>query len=380
MNLQGIVLVYAAVCAAFGLYTLLQTGFNTIWLYSTSLLPPKTSGPTVSVLIPARDEAENIGPCIESLMVQNYDSFEIIIYDDDSSDGTGAIIQRYAKLYPGFIKALHGQKLPRDWYGKPHAMQMLSEKADGEWLFFTDADTIHNPDSIGAMMARALHFKVDLVTGYIRHDMPSFGEASVVPAIYLLTMLGVPLWLIHLTKSPLLSHAIGQYMCFRKSKYEEIGGYAAVKHEVSEDIRIARLLKKKGGKVIFSDLKQYASCRMYKDYPSAMAGISKNVFDYMNKNFAFLLAVTIAVPLLFFVPIIGSIWMPSALKAAQPFFWTQIMMIFYSFGLVTMERMLPWYVPFVYPVILINVLSLAWRAFRLFLSGKAIEWKGRMVK
>lgn len=380
MSLQGIILGYAAACAAFGLYTLLQTGLNTTWLYFTSLLPSTSSGPTVSVLIPARDEAANIGACIESLMVQNYDSFEIIIYDDDSSDGTGAIIERYARLYPGFIKALHGRKLPKGWYGKPHALQKLSEAAEGEWLLFTDADTVHSPDSIGAVMARAKHFKADLVTGYIRHDMPSFGEASVVPAIYILTMLGVPLWLVHLTKTPMISHAIGQYMCFRASAYKALGGYSAVQREVSEDIRIARLLKKNGGKVVFSDLKQYASCRMYKDYASAMAGISKNVFDYMNKNFAFLLAATIAVPLLFFVPILCSIWMPESFHAARNFFLAHFMMMFYSWCLVVMERMLPWYVPFVYPVILVNVLSLAWRACRLFLTGKAIEWKGRMVK
>jgi len=210
--------------------------------------------------------------------------------------------------------------------------------------------------------------------------MPSFGEASVVPAIYLLTMLGMPLWLIPITKMPAISHAIGQLMCFKKEKYWAMGGYEAVKNEVSEDVRIARLMKKHGGKVLFADLKQYASCRMYKDYSSAMGGISKNVFDYMNKNFALLLAGTIAVPLLFFVPILCSIWIPESLRAAQPYFWVHLMLMCYSFGLVTMERMLPWYLPFIYPVILINVLSLAWRAFRLFFTGKAIEWKGRMVK
>lgn len=380
MTLPTIILVYAATCAAFGLYILAQTVLNTIWLFATSIIPSKNSGPTVSVLIPARDEEANIARCLDSLIAQDYGSFEILVYDDDSTDETGEIIDRYAREYPGFVRAIRGKELPAGWYGKPHAMHALAQRAEGEWLLFTDADTVHSPDSIGAVMARAKYFKADLVTGYIRHEMPSFGEASVVSSIYLLTMLGVPLWLVHITKAPFLSHAIGQYMCFRNDKYQEIGGYAAVKHEVSEDVRIARLMKKSGGRVVFSDLKQYAQCRMYSDYQGAMAGISKNVFDYMNKNFAFLLAGTIAVPLLFFVPILCSTWMPSAFQAAQPFFRAQLIMIFYSFGLLAMERMLPWYLPFIYPVILINVLSLAWRAFRLFLSGKAIEWKGRMVK
>lgn len=379
MTMATIAIAWGALATASGLFILLTTALNTAWLYHGGPHPVQ-KGPRVSVLVPARNEETQIKTCIESLLDQVYDDYEIIVYDDDSTDGTGAILDRYAEDNPDLIRVIHGKGIEEGWYGKPHAMQRLSEVAEGDWLLFTDADTVHRPDSIGKAVALADRYNADLVSGYIRHDVGSFGETEVVPAIYLLSMIAMPLWLIHLTKSPVISHAIGQFMFFKTSSYEKIGGYASVKDKVSEDVRIARLLKKSGGKILFFDLKYHVSCRMYKSYKSAIAGLSKNVYDYLGKNFFVLLLGTIAVPLLFFVPIIGSFWVPPFLSPAQPYFRYHFMVLLYSWTLVALERMLPWYLPFIYPLVLINVLSTAWRAFRLFFTGKAIEWKGRMVK
>jgi chlorobactene glucosyltransferase len=372
--------IYAAFTAAVALYILATTILNSAWLFHSNMFEPATKGPLVSVLIPARNEAERIEACVDSFLDQRYSNFEIIVYDDDSTDATGEILDRRAEEYPGKLRVIHGKGLESGWYGKPHAMQRLSEAAKGEWLLFSDADTIHEPRSIGAAVRLAEIWKADLVSGYIRHTMGSFGETAVVPSIYLLTMIAMPLWLIQATKTPLISHAIGQYMFFRTSKYREFGGYGAVRDMVSEDVRIARKLKEAGGKAVFVDLKNFASCRMYDGYKSAMAGLSKNVFDYLGKNFAILLLGTIAVPLLFLVPIIGAAWVPDALGDAQPFFRLGVMLLLYAWLIVTMERRLPWDAPLIYPIIFINVLSTAWRAFHLFFLGKSIEWKGRMVK
>lgn len=380
MTLLAIAKTYAILCAAVGVFMFLMTLSNTIWLFFTTFIEPVTSGPHVSVLIPARNEAERIKPCIESLLDQNYENYDITIYDDDSSDDTGRIIDGYAREYAGFVRVIHGEKLEAGWYGKPHAMQRLSEYAEGTYLLFTDADTVHSPDSIGAAVALAMHHNADLVSGYIRHEVRTFGEAEVVPSIYILTMIAMPLWLIHCTRQASISHAIGQFMLFKASSYKKIGGYGCVRDQVSEDVRIARHLKKNGGKLIFADLKQFVSCRMYEDYKSAIAGISKNVFDYFNKNFFILLAGTVAVPLFFFLPFIGLFFVPPGFESIQPFFHVSAIFTLYSWALVTAERMLPWYVPFIFPLILVNALSSAWRAFKTFLDGKAIDWKGRMVK
>ncbi|HWR11841.1 MAG TPA: glycosyltransferase [Rectinemataceae bacterium] len=379
MSLAAIVTAYAMITAAAGIYILIVTGLNTAWMFHTNIGSPKKSGSLVSVLIPARDEEEHIAACLDSLVAQNYENLEIIVYDDDSTDGTKKILNRYVKEYPSLVRAIHGN-LEEGWYGKPNALQHLSEAASGAWLYFTDADTVHEADSVGFALGVAEFHKADLLSGYVRNKIGSFGEGQVVPAIYLLTMVAMPLWLIHLTKTPIISHAIGQAMLFRTSMYEKLGGYDAVKDKVSEDVHMARLVKKHGGKVIFADLKDQITCRMYVDYRSAITGFSKNVYDYFNKNIFILVAVTALVPLIFFIPLLASCWLPASLIQAQPWFRLGCVVIFYAWGLVTLERALPLYIPFIYPLILINVLSTAWRARRLFSTGKAIEWKGRMVK
>lgn len=380
MSLEAIVTAYAAITAGVAIFILATTFLNEIWLLHTGLVKEKKTGDLVSILIPARNEEARIGACLDSLLAQSYENKEIIVYDDDSTDGTGEILDRYEDRYPDMVKVIHGKGLEKGWFGKPHAMQRLSEAASGTWLYFTDADTIHKPGSLGTSVSLALFYKADLVSGYVRHIIGGFGEAQVLPSIYLLTMVAMPLWLLHLTKTPFLSHAIGQTMLFKTEIYRKVGGYEAVKDKVSEDVRIARLVKKQGGKVLFIDLKDQIDCRMYEDYEGAIAGLSKNVYDYFNKNIALLIAATAAVPLFFFVPLIGSVWVPEFLAAAQPFFRLNALLLCYAWGMVTLSRMLPWYTPFIHPLILINVLSTAWRAARLFSTGRAIPWKGRMVK
>jgi chlorobactene glucosyltransferase len=190
----------------------------------------------------------------------------------------------------------------------------------------------------------------------------------------------VPLWLVHRTKSPAISHAIGQFMFFEAEGYRRLGGYGAVRDRVSEDVRIARLVKRSGGRVLFTDLKAQVSCSMYDDYRSAVDGISKNVFDYVDKNVGLLAAATVAVPLFAFVPLVGSIWLPPALAGAQVWFRIDVFLSFGAWAIVAWERRLPWYLPLISPLVLTSALSAGWRAFRLFGEGKAVLWKGRMVK
>jgi chlorobactene glucosyltransferase len=379
MSLETVVTIYAAATAVAGIYIFIVTTLNTAWMMHTRIGSPRKTGPLVSLLVPARNEEAHIAACLDSLVAQSYENLEIIVYDDDSTDGTRKILDRYVKRYPRLVRAIGG-KLEPGWYGKPHALQRLSEAASGTWFYFTDADTVHEPDSVGFALEAAEFYRADLVSGYVHNKIGSFGEGEVVPAIYLLTMVAMPLWLVHLAKSPAISHAIGQAMLFKASFYEKIGGYDAVKHRVSEDVHMARLVKKRGGKVLFTDLKEHVACRMYNDYRSAIDGLSKNVYDYFNKNIFVLVAVTILVPLVFFIPILGSFWLPAFLIRAQPWFRLGCLFLLSAWGLLTMERLLPWYVPLIYPLILVNVLSTAWRAYRLFATGKAVEWKGRMVK
>jgi len=380
MNVEQIARLLAYLCLGIALYSFILTLLNTLWMRRSAGLKALEKGPSVSILIPARDEEKGIEACLDSLLAQNYENFEIIVYDDDSKDGTAAILDRYAAHHAGTLKVLHGQGLAEGWYGKPQAMEALYKASKGQWLYYTDADTLHNPESIGASIALALRYKADLVSGYVQQRLGSVGEAFVVPAIYLLSMFALPLELIHASGIPALSHAIGQSMLFRKSCIDSLGGFTPIKDRVSEDVRIARLIKRNKGRVLFADLKNRLSCRMYSDYASAIVGLSKNVYDYFGKNPVVLLAATAGISIFLLLPVLASLWLPPFMISVQGTFRLASLAMLATWLLVALDRRLPWYVPLTYPLILINVLSTAWRAARLFSTGRAVEWKGRMVR
>ena len=380
MSLIQIAAVLSRLCLAVSLLALCLTTLNALWMRKSAAAQAQTGGPLVSVLVPARDEEEGIAACLDSLLSQQYQTLEIIVYDDDSSDGTAAILDRYAKAWPGRLKVIHGKGLEPGWYGKPKAMQLLFEAARGDWLYYTDADTLHEADSIGFSLALAGKFNSDLVSGYVQQRIGSLGEALVVPAIYLLSMFALPLGLVHRSSSPALSHAIGQSMLFKRSVLVKLGGFSLLKNKVSEDVHMARLIKHRKGRVLFADLKDRISCRMYENYSSAIVGLSKNVYDYFGKKPSILIAATAGIAIALLLPIAASLWLPSGFEAALGAFRLSCLFMFLAWTVLILDRRLPWYLPFCYPLLLINVLSTAWRAARLFSTGRAVEWKGRMVR
>ena len=123
--------------------------------------------PPVSILVPARDEEENIGTCLESLQKQDYPNFEILVLDDNSVDNTASIVEQMAAK-DNRIQLIRGEPLPEDWAGKPFACYQLAQKARGSWLLFVDADTTHASHMLRSLLALALKLKTSLLSGFPR--------------------------------------------------------------------------------------------------------------------------------------------------------------------------------------------------------------------
>src|SRR5947209_3791395 len=119
--------------------------------------------PTVSIIVPARDEEANIRRCVQSLLEQDYEHFEVIAVDDGSTDGTGAILDELAREHPNgnHLWLLRLRDLPTGWAGKPHALHRGVQEAQGEWLLFTDADTWHAPNSLRSAVLQAVEEQAD---------------------------------------------------------------------------------------------------------------------------------------------------------------------------------------------------------------------------
>ncbi len=227
-------------------YFLVLSISNVVWLRLSSHEPRLRRGRKVSVLVPARNEETNIRPCIDSLLEQTYSNYEIIVLDDQSTDGTWDIVARYAERFPGRVRAVRGAPLSEGWLGKPHAMQQLAEAATGEYLMFTDADTVHGNESIAWAVTNLEFHKADCLSGYVFQEMNTLGEQFIVPATYIMSAMLLPLWLIAAVPAPGLSFAIGQLLLFRRSAFESVDGYAQVRGEISDDLAIARALEEGG--------------------------------------------------------------------------------------------------------------------------------------
>ena len=269
-------------------YFLLLSVSNIVWLRFGTRKPTVTTGKRVSVLVPCRDEEPNVARCLESLLIQTYSNYEIVVLDDQSSDQTWEILCEYSRRHPNLIRAVRGNPPPAGWCGKTYAMQQLSEHSTGDYLLFTDADTVHSTKSLAWAVTNIESHGADHLSGYVSQQIASLGELVIVPVMYIMSAIIMPLWLIPRSRTPALSFATGHLVMFRREAFVAVGGYRRVCDRISEDVFMAQEVKRAGFRVIFLDLREQVRCRMYAGYRAAFSGISKNIYDSPAKRWRIL--------------------------------------------------------------------------------------------
>ncbi|MGC8873055.1 MAG: glycosyltransferase [Chloroflexia bacterium] len=233
--------------------------------------------PLVSVLVPARNEEQNIGRCLESLLRQDYPRLEILVLDDNSGDRTSEIVQEIAAKDPR-VRLLSGQPLQVGWHGKAFACHQLSREARGEWLLFTDADTVHAPSSVSASIRAAFQERADLLTYIPYLAAGSFWEKVILPLIAFFPLFLLPLGLVSRSSEPLFSMAFGPFLLFRASFYRAIGGHRAVRQEITEDMALGRLVKQHGGRLVLLNGVRVLSVRLYHNLGEIWRGLAKSAY------------------------------------------------------------------------------------------------------
>ena len=206
---------------AFQVVLLLIVLSNAYVLWRTARQDRPRDFPQVSVLVPARDEERNIARCIGSLLLQDYPAFEVIALDDQSTDGTHAILEKMARAETR-LRVLHGRPLPPGWLGKNWACAQLAAQSDGTLFYFTDADTFHEPGALRAAVTALGGEHADLLTGFPRQVVRTWGERLIVPVFGWALYCFMPLWLAYRLKASVLSIAVGQMLLFRRSAYDAI--------------------------------------------------------------------------------------------------------------------------------------------------------------
>lgn len=235
-------------------------------------------GPLVSIVVPARNEAANIGACLATLLDSGYSNREIIVVDDHSTDGTGDIARILAERADGAVRVIEGQPLPPGWVGKCWACWQGYQAAHGDVLLFTDADTRHDenllPHALGALLSR----KVALVTVIPRQIMRTFWERTVLPQIFMLIYLRYrDLNRINSTRNPRDVIANGQFILMPRAEYEAMDGHRSVRGEIVEDLRLAQQVVSQGRGLFVANAETLMDTRMYRSLGQIVEGWTKNL-------------------------------------------------------------------------------------------------------
>jgi chlorobactene glucosyltransferase len=340
---------------------------------------PPAVFPMVSVLIPARNEERNIAGCVRSILAQDYPSFEVLVFDDQSSDGTRAILEGMAISNPA-LRILHGEPPSGNQVGKNWACSQLARQAQGELFFFTDADTLNRYDTLKTIVTALMGEQADLLTGFPRQEVHTWGERLLVPFFSWAFLCFIPLALAYKLRLPFLSIAVGQMMLFRRDAYLAIGGHESISSSVVDDMSLARRIKAANLRWRVSYIADLVSCRMYHSSREAMDGFTKNLFaafDYRLLPFFFAF---IWLLVMFWEPLIVLAVMISGLAIqSQPAALVACLALSILLWLIPyIEMGLPFAYAFLYPFTILANVCVAFRSLVHSLGG-LITWKGRTI-
>jgi hypothetical protein len=255
------------------------------------------TGARVSVLLPLRDEAARVTPCLSALLAQTGVDLEVVVLDDGSTDGTADVVATVAAGDPR-VRLLHGRALPPGWLGKPHACQQLADAAapTSDVLVFVDADVVLAPHAVAATVALMESTGLDLLSPYPRQEAPG-ATRLVQPLLQWSWLTFLPLRLAERSPRPSLSAANGQLLAVRRDAYDRAGGHAAVRSEVVEDVALLRALKRTGGTGGVCDGTDLATTRMYDSWRELVEGYSKSLWTLPLPTVALLAALYVLPPL-----------------------------------------------------------------------------------
>jgi len=225
----------------------------------------------VSVIVPARNEEACLGACLESLVAQTGVKFEIIVVDDGSTDRTREI----AKSFAG-VRVVEPAPLPLGWIGKNNALVAGAKAARGEWLLFTDADTVHRGGSLARSVEEARRQKAALLSYSPEQEVHGFWEKAVMPVIFAeLASSYRPSDVSDPASSA--AAANGQYILISREAYDAVGGHETIATSLLEDVALARAVKASGRKIFFRYGKDAVRTRMYRSFAQLKEGWTKNL-------------------------------------------------------------------------------------------------------
>lgn len=278
------------------------------------------SPPKVSVLIPARNEEDNLPVTLPRILAQP-DLYEVLVLDDESQDRTAEVLALFAAQYPK-LRTLQGEPLPGGWSGKNWACQQLAEAASGTLLIFTDADVVWEAGALGGLLEFQRTQKAAFVSVWPRQITRTLKERLYVPIIDLILLGWLPYVGVQHLPLGAFSAGNGQLMLWTRRAYRRVGEHRAFRGEVLEDVRMGQAAKKQGLRVALALGGVTLSTRMYKNEEEIVEGFSKNILSAHGNSRPFLalslVLNTLAYTLSWPFALINPLWLiPAALGVFQ---------------------------------------------------------------
>jgi len=263
----------------------------------------------LTVIVPARNEQDCLAACLESLVGQSGEVFELgkdwelIVVDDHSTDRTAEI----ARGFKG-VTVLEAPKLERGWMGKNNAVWTAAKQARGRWLLFTDADTIHEPGNLHRAIHEAERHKVGMLSYSPRQIVSGLAQRSLMPLVYCELALSYPPAKVSDPKELGIAAANGQFLLVEREAYRRLGGHASVANEVLEDVELAFLAKKRRVGLRFRYADDAVSTRMYRTTAAMIEGWTKNLALLFDNTLALSLWRALDFFLFFALPVLAVVF------------------------------------------------------------------------
>lgn len=339
---------------------------------------PLGAGDSVDACIPARNEASNIEACVQGVLSSRGVPVRALVYDDQSTDATPAILTRLAA--DARLVRVPTQPLPAGWNGKQWGCERMGQASDAAWLLFTDADVRLGPDAIAAAVGFARRSGSDLVSTVPREVCGSVGEALVVPLIHFMLLGYLPMAFMRRDARPALGAGCGQFLLVRRDAWHRAGGHAAFRESMHDGIQLPRAVRASGGRTDLFDGTAQVACRMYRGFAQTWRGFTKNAYEGLGSPGALLfftvahVAGHVAPWALLGAWAVGAPWAAEAAPAA---------IMACAAGVATRALLAarfghPWIGVALHPVSMSLMTAIQWRSLWLARTGRR-AWRGRVA-
>jgi len=268
--LSGIAFILAALPAMVFLHNL--------FLYRVPPPADRAWQPTISVLIPARNEEHSIGEAVESVLRSTGVQLQVIVMDDASTDRTVEMVRKLTTI-DARVRLAIASPLPSGWNGKQHACWALAQQAEYEIFCFLDADVRIHPEALARMASFLRDSKAELVSGFPRQIAGTWMEQLLLPLIHFVLLGFLPVASMRRSTSPAYAAGCGQFFMVHGAAYFASGGHAAIRSTMHDGLLLPRSFREHGYRTDLADITPLATCRMYQNAGEVWRGLSKNATE-----------------------------------------------------------------------------------------------------